>query len=174
MTRDGVETLSISLEIVAFFFAAPEFVGEHALRELGNMLRDSLRAVSRWMGWFAGLLRDEVDISFRVGRGLFVVIVAMLDAALLFQPKWEWLKLAKRAMFSFENTIVYNPLLGGFIIAVFNVIAFVYVIQIIADGGRAVVVYRRARGFLFVLGAMMFVAAKLLLIYAIWNMPRGG
>ena len=31
MTRDVAETISIGVEVISFFFAAPEFLGETAL-----------------------------------------------------------------------------------------------------------------------------------------------
>jgi len=64
----------------------------------------------------------------------------------------------------------YDPF-AIFALVVLNAATLAYIIQSIADLARLLLVHRKARGFLFVIGAAMFVGAKALAAYAIWFLP---
>lgn len=161
MTKEAFETASILFEYAAFFLAAPDFLGEEGLKHVEASLKHALSPAVKWFGRIAAWLRRNViDFAFvDAGPLAFIGFVLFYDLGTWIFYFWlgwtRWIPGAE---------------MGLVFLAILNIIAAVYLVQIAADGALAILKYQHAKGLFFVIGAISFTISKGIAI----AVPRNG
>jgi hypothetical protein len=155
MKKEYWEVLSIALETAAFFLAAPDFLGERVLRNIGRMFDGFLRPIGLEAATVARDLRGIVTIGWgrpwpRIWQ---IAIVLLADVCLIASWWFDWHPLAGLM----RGTMMDNPLAGWFFFGVLNLTVLCYVVEmlVVSATGNA-----NGKGALFLVGSILFITSK--------------
>lgn len=179
MTREVLERISICLEVLAFFVAAPDFLGETTLAALTDKIEHKMglcggkldevaqRLLKRFfdvmaLGTLPGnapsVAPPEAETGKHAGpsgRIGFILIAIALDTWVVLWVRYHYHGIPSLL----QITTSLNPL-AGVSILIFTLVGFVYFLQLFLEGALAIVKRSGAKGLFFAIGAAIFVCAK--------------